>query len=112
MPGRHVTDHQMRLFMQHRQTDTVAVAAAKASMSRATGYRIAKDPRLPSMHTAPRGRRRPDPLADVFEAEVVPNPSKSPLGPHGLGQAPTCHRLGESVTDRYHPACEEGLPII
>ena len=58
--------------MQHRQTDTVAVAAANASMSRATGYRIAKDPRLPSIRAAPRGRRRPDPLADVFEAEVVP----------------------------------------
>ncbi len=56
MPGRHVTDH--------RQTDTVAVAAAKASMSRATGHRIARDPRLPSMRQAPRGRRRPDPLGE------------------------------------------------
>ncbi len=72
MPGRHVTDHQMRLFMQFRQTDTVAVAAAKASMSRATGHRIARDPRLPSMRQAPRARRRPDPLAAVFEAEIVP----------------------------------------
>ena len=83
MPGHHVTDHQMRLFMQHRQTDTVAVAAAKASMSKATGHRIAKDPRLPSMRAAPRGRRRPDPLADVFEAEVVPmlqaTPSLRPI---------------------------------
>jgi len=70
--GRHVTDHQMRLFMQFRQTDTVAVAAAKASMSRATGHRIARDPRLPSMRQAPRGRRRPDPLGEVFEAEIVP----------------------------------------
>ena len=58
--------------MQFRQTDTVAAAAAKASMSRATGYRTARDPRLPSMRQAPRGRRRPDPLAAVFEAEIVP----------------------------------------
>ena len=72
MPGRHVTDHQMRLFMHFRQTDTVAAAAAKASMSKATGYRTARDPRLPSMRQAPRGRRRPDPLAAVFEAEIVP----------------------------------------
>ena len=72
MPGRHVTDHQMRLFMQFRQTDTVAAAAAKASMSRATGHRIARDPRLPSMRQAPRARRRPDPLAAIFEAEIVP----------------------------------------
>jgi hypothetical protein len=31
-----------------------------------------KDPGLPSQKKAPRGRRRPDPLASVFEAEVVP----------------------------------------
>lgn len=35
LPGRHVTDHQMRLFMQSCQTNTVA--AAKALMSPATG---------------------------------------------------------------------------
>ena len=72
MPGRHVTDHQMRLFMHLRQTHTLAAAAAKASISTATGYRIAADPRLPSMRKEPRGRRRPDPLGDLFEAEVVP----------------------------------------
>ncbi len=72
MPGRHMTDHQMRLFMQFRHTDGVAVAAAKASISAATGYRLAGDPRLPSIKKAPRGRRRPDPLSEVFEAEVVP----------------------------------------
>lgn len=72
LPGRHVTDHQMRLFMQFRQTDTVAVAAAKASLSSATGHRLVHDPRLPSMRTKVRGRRRPDPLAEVFDAEIVP----------------------------------------
>lgn len=72
MPGRHVTDHQMRLFMQFRQSDSVAAAAAKAAFSPATGHRIAADPRLPSAKKTPRGRRRPDPLAEVFEAEIVP----------------------------------------
>ncbi len=28
--------------------------------------------RLPSQRKAPRGRRRPDPLADIFDSEVVP----------------------------------------
>ena len=51
---------------------TVAVAAAKAGFSPATGYRIEADPRLPSQKKAPRGRRRPDPLADVWDAEIVP----------------------------------------
>ncbi len=58
--------------MQYRRTDTVAVAAAKASLSPATGYRLARDPRLPSMKKGVRGRRRPDPLGDLFETEVVP----------------------------------------
>jgi hypothetical protein len=62
----------MRLFMKFRQSDTVAVAAAKAGFSPATGYRMVEDPRLPSHRQVPRGRRRPDPLADIFEAEIVP----------------------------------------
>jgi hypothetical protein len=62
----------MRLFMTFRQTDGVAAAAAKAAISTATGYRLASDPRLPSQKEVPRQRRRPDPLAEVFDAEVVP----------------------------------------
>jgi hypothetical protein len=72
VPGRHVTDQQMRLFMTFRQSDAVPAAAAKAGISTATGYRLARDPRLPSHKKVPRGRRRPDPLADVFDSEVVP----------------------------------------
>ena len=37
LPGRHVTDHQMRLYMTFRQTDGPAIAAAKAAISPATG---------------------------------------------------------------------------
>ncbi|MQX46827.1 IS21 family transposase, partial [Sinorhizobium medicae] len=48
MPGRHITDHQMRLFMKLRQEHRVEVAAAKASLSRATAYRIEKNAQLPS----------------------------------------------------------------
>ena len=72
MPGRHVTDRQMRLYMKFRQSSSTAVAAAKTSISQATAYRIEADPRLPSLKSGTRERRRPDPLADVFEAEVVP----------------------------------------
>ncbi|MCY1212757.1 Integrase core domain protein [compost metagenome] len=72
MPGRHVTDHQMRLFMKYRQTHSVEVAAAKASISRATAFRMEKEQRLPSQNKPPRGRRRPDPLEHIFDAEVVP----------------------------------------
>jgi hypothetical protein len=62
----------MRLFMTFRQTDKVPVAAAKASISAATAYRIEGDPRLPSQKRKPRGRRRADPLGDLFETEIVP----------------------------------------
>ena len=57
--------------MRYRQSDGVPLAAAKAGFSTATGYRHEQDPRLPSQ-TPPRGRRRPDPLAEIFEAEIVP----------------------------------------
>lgn len=72
LPGRHITDHQMRLFMKFRQTDSIAAAAAKASFSTSAGYRLEKAPDLPSTRKEPRGRRRADPLAELFEAEIVP----------------------------------------
>jgi len=72
LPGRHVTDRQMRLYMKFRRTDPVPLAAAKAGFSTATAYRIEQDPHLPSQRGGPRGRRRPDPLATVWENEIVP----------------------------------------
>ncbi len=58
--------------MTFRKSHSTAVAAAKASISTATGYRIEKDPRLPSQKKPARGRRRADPLAGIFENEIVP----------------------------------------
>jgi hypothetical protein len=58
--------------MKSRQTHGPAVAAAKAGFSTATAYRIEGDPRLPSQKESPRGRRRPDPLAGVWDGEIVP----------------------------------------
>ena len=46
MPGCHVTDQQVRLFMTFRQTHSVPVSAAKAGISQATGYRLQSDPIL------------------------------------------------------------------
>src|SRR4051812_42337022 len=62
----------MRLYMKFRRTDPVPLAAAKAGFSTATAYRIEQDPRPPSQKPAPRGRRRPDPLAAVWESEILP----------------------------------------
>jgi transposase InsO family protein len=78
LPGRHITDHQMRLYMTFRQTDGPALSAAKTGMSRATAYRAEQDHRPPSAREKVRGRRRPDPLADFFDAEVVPMLTAAP----------------------------------
>ena len=64
MPGRHVTYHQMRLFMKYRSTDTAPVAAAKASFSTATDYRIEEDPQTQIITAAaiqPLGTKRNPP---------------------------------------------------
>jgi transposase InsO family protein len=62
----------MRLYMSSRQTLSPEAAAAKVGFSTATAYRIEADPRLPSQKKEPRGRRRPDPLAHYWDAEIVP----------------------------------------
>jgi hypothetical protein len=53
--------------MSYRQTHDAAIAAAKSGFSKATGYRFEDDPRLPSQKKPPRGRRRPDPSAEVWD---------------------------------------------
>lgn len=58
--------------MKLRQSHPIEVAAAKADISRATGYRMTLDPRPPSQKAQPRERRRPDPLEAIFDSEVVP----------------------------------------
>ncbi len=58
--------------MKSRHSHLPAIAAAKAGFSIATAYRIEADPRLPSQKKRPRGRRRPDPLAGVWDSAIVP----------------------------------------
>ncbi len=62
----------MRLFFTLKKNQGTEITAAKSSFSRATGYRYARDPFLSERKAAPRDRRRLDPLADIFEAELVP----------------------------------------
>jgi Mu transposase-like protein len=58
--------------MHLKRTHGRQTAAAKAGFSATTGARIDTDPRLPSQKQAPRGRRRPDPLAPYWNSEIVP----------------------------------------
>src|SRR3546814_1681126 len=44
MPGHHISDQQVFLFMTHRRQHTQAVAAAKAGISERSARRIENDP--------------------------------------------------------------------
>lgn len=57
--------------MKLRLSEAPPRAATCVGFSVATAYRIEADSRLPSQKKTPRGRR-PDPLAEVFDSEVVP----------------------------------------
>jgi len=100
MPGRHINDHQMRLYMKSRLTVKKPGAAAQAAISLRTAYRIENDPRLPSQTATPRGRRRPDPLIAIFDAEIVPMLETAP----GLRPIAIFEEM-----QRRHPELPEGV---
>ena len=73
MPGVHVTDHQMRLYMDYRRTLSPEAAAAKAGFSTASAYRIEADLRLLvvsrillAVAAPPAGRGRASSLAQLW----------------------------------------------
>ena len=80
MPGRPITDQQMRYYMTLRTRHTRATAAAMAGFSTSTGYRVERDPRLPSRKKACHGHGggRPDPLTDIWDSEIVPLLERTP----------------------------------
>ena len=64
--------------MKQRRNHSPDIAAAKAGFSTAAAYRFEKDPRLPSQKKPRRERRRADPLANVWDSEVVPLLKEAP----------------------------------
>src|SRR4051794_6782000 len=74
MPGHRITDQQVRLYMDSRRKHTQRLAAAKAGLSERTGRRFESDPRRPSQKKLdpPTASSRPDPLASVWESEILP----------------------------------------
>lgn len=72
MPGKRITDHQVHKFKQHRNTLTQVAAAAKTGISERSARRIEGADALPSQRPERSWRTRNDPLAKVWEAEVVP----------------------------------------
>lgn len=58
--------------MTNGRNAPVALAAAKAGFSTTKGYRLLENGELPSQRQTVRERRRPDPLAGIFEDVVDP----------------------------------------
>ena len=80
MPGKHITDQQVRRYMQSRKDGYgQATAAARAGFSESTARRVEKHPVLPSQRDRVRRyRTRSDPFADVWQQELVPILQKMP----------------------------------
>ena len=64
--------------MTLRRKFSPAIAATKAGFSTAAAYRFEHSPGLPSQRKTPRKRRRQDPLADIWESDVLPMLTASP----------------------------------
>jgi transposase len=74
MAGPRITDQQHKLFMNYRRAGlSQAAAAARAGFSERTAYRLERVGTPPSQRRRPRyGRTREDPLAEVWESELLP----------------------------------------
>ena len=106
--------------MSNRRKHSSAIAGAKAGFSASTAYRCEKAPRLPSQKKKPRERRRPDPLAGVWESEVLPPAYAFPYQRFDAALADCAARLGADagcysfiVADFHHllPAGFAGAPV-
>jgi transposase InsO family protein len=72
MPGKRITDHQVLKYKAERRAHGQAAAAAKAGISERSARRIDPLESLPSQRPQRQWRTRPDPLAEVWEPELLP----------------------------------------
>jgi len=72
MSGAHITNHQVRLFMQSKQHGkTIKVAAAQAGFSERSAYRI-QNPERNLKAKNRQWKTRQDPFEGVWETDLVP----------------------------------------
>jgi transposase InsO family protein len=79
MPGKKITDHQVHKYKQHRNNLSQVAAAAKTGISERSARRIEGSDTLPSQKPSREWRTRKDPLAAVWDSEVVPLLQRDPL---------------------------------
>ena len=72
MPGKKITDHQVQKYQQHRLKLSQIASAAKAGLSERSARRIETSGALPSQRETRDWRTRSDPLAPVWNSEIVP----------------------------------------
>ena len=97
MPGRHINNQQVRLFMTLRMTQTQQTAAARSGISVASARRIERAPAPGTAAHEPRSyRTRVDPLAGIWDEEIVPLLQASP----GLRPVTIYHELCRRLPDR------------
>ncbi len=72
MPGKKITDHQVQKYKQHHLKLSQVAAAAKAGISERSARRIDHSEALPSQREERAWRTRTDPLAAIWDSEVVP----------------------------------------
>ena len=78
MPGKRITQHQEKLYMNKRQQgQSQETAAAKGGISERSGRRIEKGER-PSIPRERHWRTREDPLDAIWEKELVPLLEREP----------------------------------
>jgi hypothetical protein len=72
VPGKRITDHQVNRYKELRRQFRQEAAAAKVGISVRSARRIEETTTLPSQRGVRRWRTRADPLAGVWETELVP----------------------------------------
>ena len=78
MPGRKITDQQVRKYTEARRQATQQIAAARMGISVRSARRIEQADGLPSQGGPRAWRTRADPLAGVWEEELLPLLEREP----------------------------------
>ena len=73
MPGKRITQKQVRIYMSQKQNGkTQEIASARADISESSGRRIEQGKTNPGEKKLRDWRTRKDPFAEVWESEIVP----------------------------------------
>ena len=99
MPGTKITDHQVRKYKEMRKRATQEIAAAKIGISVRSARRVEHATALPSQREARAWRTRADPLAGVWDEEVVPLLESEP----GLFGTTLFEELQRRHPERFEP---------